>query len=974
MTNKVRLISLVTAASLCLTAFSACVPKAYTGELVINEIMSQNTTFLTDISGNCPDWVELYNPGDVDVSLNDWFISDEELDPAKYQLPDIILKAGGYCVVFCDGEDRYDPETGEIHASFNVSSSGEKLFLMSKSGKTSEAEVGESLSDISYGRVEDGSAADTAYMWFASPTPGAKNEGRYSALAADVVEKTESALLITEFSSANSETLPSPDGACYGFVTVKNITEEEVKLNGYCLSDKSSKAEKWHFPSSMTLAAGESLTLWCSGLNTQDGEEVHTNFKLNSYDSELLLSLAGSVMQTVPLTAVPEGIGAVVDVADTALIKYKRLGSDKLFETYEEACTVESIGVCINEVSSVKGNGAKEDYDWIELYNPTDEDIDLAGWSLSDSNDEKTRFTFEDEEIEAGGYLLIYCAGENPETTKKNSIYASFRLDTAGETVYLTNSDGVTVDIFTTGKLRSAVTSGRGLDGAGKRVFFSTPTPGKANAEESYSGYAFTPVLSHDGGFVEAGTEITVASSEGGVTYRYTTDGSIPSSSSPEFKGITVRANTVLRVKAFKGGKISSDEVTVTYLLSSENVSGLPVVCLASDPDGLFSQDTGIFAYGDSYSSSFPYSGANFWQDWEREANFEYYINGQKAVSVLAGIKVFGQYSRAYDQKSVAVYFRGDYGTDSVTYPFFEDNDHTTLTSLVLRAGGQDQNMTRIRDAYCSQLMKGNTSLVFQDWQPIVVYINGEYWGFYGLREKINAEWLGMYGGVDGENLDLIKGNRSAKSGTNEAWMELREYVNSHDLSKDEYYRYVESQVDIDNFIDYLITEIFFCNGDTGNVKFYRERSDTGKWRWIMFDFDMTLRNESLWNSYNAFEKLINPNGHGSGNSFYTHLQCGLMENDEFRDKFSARFAELLNTVYMPDNMKAELDRMIAMVDGEMERHCDKWGKPETYEDWRTEVDNLYRIIAGRRDHVKKQLIEFMDLSDSEAKELFPND
>ena len=205
--------------------------------------------------------------------------------------------------------------------------------------------------------------------------------------------------------------------------------------------------------------------------------------------------------------------------------------------------------------------------------------------------------------------------------------------------------------------------------------------------------------------------------------------------------------------------------------------------------------------------------------------NFEYFVDGEKVIDELAGIKVYGQYSRAYDQKSVAVYFRSDYGNDHVTYPFFENCDHTVFGCLLLRAGGQDQNMTRIRDAFAAQVMKGHTSLVFQDWQPVAVYINGEYWGYFDLRERINAEWLGTYAGVDGNNLDLIKGNSNAKAGSNDEYLALVHYAATHDLKDPTYYDYVANRVDIDNFIDYLITEIFFANGDTGNIN--KEKAKT---------------------------------------------------------------------------------------------------------------------------------------------------
>lgn len=968
-----RLTAALLAAAVLFPLLTAC-QSTGVGKLLINEVMSRNTSFLTDASGATPDWLELYNPGDTDVSLKGWFLSDDQLDPDKYAFPDVTVKAGGYRVVFCDGQNYYDPETDELHASFNLSSAGETIYLLSRNGRLDSVEVGEGLSDVSYGRVEEGTNAEQ-YRWFAAPTPGEKNSGTYAETAKDVQKTVTAALQITAYSHANAATLPAPDGGYYGYVDVTNITAAPVSLSGYCLSDSEGNREKWHLPASRSLTPGETLRVWCSGEDTvkEDGT-VHTNFKFNNRDTVLSLSLAGTVVQSLALTEEAEGLCRIVDADDPDLWYYCRIAGTTLSETADGAATPAEIGLVISEASSVKGNGATEDHDWVELYNATDTDIDLSGWSLSDDPDDRTLYTFEDVTIRAGAYKLVYCVGSDPTADKKGSLYAGFKLDAAGETVYLTDPKGITTDLFTVGKLRKGVSSGReGNKATTQRVFFDKPTPGEENASVIYTGYVRKPVLSETDGFVTVGTTVTVTSQEGGVTLRYTTDGSEPTASSPAFDALTVNKTTVLRVRAFADGKLPSDTATATYLLGEGH--DMPVVCLTADPDDLFSTESGILVKGDHYSSSFPYSGANFWQDWEREANFAYFVEGEKVIDNNVGIKVFGQYSRAYDQKSLAVYFRGDYGADSVSYPFFENSDHTTLCSLVLRAGGQDQGMTRIRDAFCSQVMKGSSSLVFQDWAPVAVYLNGQYWGYFDLREKINAEWLSMYAGIRDENsVDLIKGNRTAKAGTNEAYLELLDYVKSHDLSKDEYYDYVAGKVDIDNYIDYLITEIFFCNGDTGNVKFYCEKSDTGKWRWIMFDFDMTLRNEALWNRYDMFENLFNPSGHGAGNSFSSTLQCGLLKNDEFEEKFIQRFAELLNSNFRPEYMRPILDDMIAQIDSEMPRHCDRWGKPETYEDWQEEVDNLYRIVDGRREHVKKQLIEYFDLSDSEVARLFPED
>ena len=140
--------------------------------------------------------------------------------------------------------------------------------------------------------------------------------------------------------------------------------------------------------------------------------------------------------------------------------------------------------------------------------------------------------------------------------------------------------------------------------------------------------------------------------------------------------------------------------------------------------------------------------------------------NGIPDVRVVGGRKqVYGgtpPLSRAYDQKSMAIHLRDKYGKNEITYPFFKDNDVTTLSHLVLRAGGQDQKQTRIRDAFCAQVMKGHTTLAIMDWTPVALYINGQYWGFYDLREKINEDYFASHEGLDIDGMTIIKGDSRA--------------------------------------------------------------------------------------------------------------------------------------------------------------------------------------------------------------------
>ena len=265
--------------------------------------------------------------------------------------------------------------------------------------------------------------------------------------------------------------------------------------------------------------------------------------------------------------------------------------------------------------------------------------------------------------------------------------------------------------------------------------------------------------------------------------------------------------------------------------------------------------------------------------------------------------------------------------------------------------------------------MKGQSSLIYMDWQPVALYVNGEYFGFYSLREKINESYLQSHLGIDENNVDIIKGNTIVLEGTIDNYASLIEYVKTHDLSNPEYYKVVENWVDIDNYIDYLISEIYFSNGDTGNVKFYRERKDGAKWQWVMFDFDMTLRNDVT--SANSIGKLFNPAGHGSGNMFSSVLQVNLLKNETFKNKFIERYAFLLNNVFVAERMTTILDGMVSKIDSEIPYTCERWGKPASYDNWKAHINTLRNNINTRRKIVVNEMKSFLNISEERIAELF---
>ena len=184
--------------------------------------------------------------------------------------------------------------------------------------------------------------------------------------------------------------------------------------------------------------------------------------------------------------------------------------------------------------------------------------------------------------------------------------------------------------------------------------------------------------------------------------------------------GITIRA------KSFQENYISRFSKTRNYSFNS--YSELPIIHLVSDDYNLFDEDYGIYAYGNDYNNNYPYFGANFWQDWERPVHISMYENNELVIDQNAGIKIFGAYSRGWDQKSLAIYARSQYGKGNIEYPIFEDLNYDTFESLVLRNSGNDWMRSNMRDAAITSLMKGS-GLDYQSFRTVSTYINNTYWG-----------------------------------------------------------------------------------------------------------------------------------------------------------------------------------------------------------------------------------------------------
>jgi spore coat protein CotH len=277
--------------------------------------------------------------------------------------------------------------------------------------------------------------------------------------------------------------------------------------------------------------------------------------------------------------------------------------------------------------------------------------------------------------------------------------------------------------------------------------------------------------------------------------------------------------------------------------------------------------------------------------------------------------------------------------------------------------------MTKIRDAFIHKSVKDVIDIEVMDSRPCVVYINGEYWGLYTIREKVNEDYLASHQGVDPKQVDVLVYNGTVMAGSNEAYKALVEFVATHDLRIQENYDYVASQVDIDNLIDYLVIQSYFGNTDSGNIKFWRDQNG-GKWRWFLYDMDWALFMSTY--EWNNIAQIFNPDGMGFDDWIDTTLHVSLMENDQFREEFIQRYALYMNTYFTPERLLSLYDAMIAEIASEMPRHRARWPRPSGVAKWEDHVASTRQIIIEKPEIEKQNLKFFFGLNDEEMQALFP--
>jgi len=643
--------------------------------------------------------------------------------------------------------------------------------------------------------------------------------------------------------------------------------------------------------------------------------------------------------------------------------------------------------------------------DWVELYNSGPEAVNLLGYGLTDNPSSPFKWTFPSRVIAPGEFLLVFCSDKN--RLSGPYLHTSYKISAGGETIALTDPQGQRVDTMPPVSLLTDRSYGRKPDGDANLVFFLDPTPGAANTTEGYTSFLRAPSLLPAAGFYTADVSVSAIAYDPDVTIRYTTDGSTPTESSPVLTpplAVSGRAGqtpvlaminhtapeappwvawnppvgdvfmgTVVRARAFKEGSAPSPVATSTYFVDPGMPTRytLPVISVVTDAANLYDYNTGIYVPGVNYDPADFYNTGNYMMNgsaWERPVHVEFFeTGGQLKFSQDAGARIHGGGSSVNPQKSLRLYADGYSDSGEFRYKIFPTRWMTGYTRFILRSSGNDWLSTLFRDGLIQGLMEG-TEVDLQAYRPSIVFINGEFWGIHNLRERYDKYYIESHHGE--EDVDLLESTGEVDEGDRVAWQALQYHLWTHDLRDSDAYDYVENRVDLENFIDYNLIEIYCGNTDwpAVNSRYWRPRTPDGKWRWMLYDtdsgFGLTKGDRAYEHDTLAFAATMArpehyyPNGEG-----FTRLLRKLLRNTAFRARFINRMADLLNSRLAPDTVVAQIDAKQAAILPHMQEHLNRWARPDTLANWNTRVETMRNFARERPAYLRQHSVKFFGLT-----------
>lgn len=642
--------------------------------------------------------------------------------------------------------------------------------------------------------------------------------------------------------------------------------------------------------------------------------------------------------------------------------------------------------VVINEVmysnSTTLFDNSGESPDWIELYNRTDSTINLQGWSLTDDSLKEHFWEFPSVNILPHSYIIVFASGKDSKNSEE--LHADFKLEAVKENIYLYKQQ-VLQNYFNAQCVPKDLSLGYKNDGAGE-ICVLHPTPLQTNNFSQTVDIHYNPdkiTFNLESGLYENPISLELKTLDSTSVIYYTTNGEEPDEEGTKYeapiyiKNRTDEENvysnirtsglwrkpenkvfksTPIRVVAYNNGCKATEIINKTYFIDT-NISqrySVPIVSIITNPDNLFDKKKGIYVFGNNRNC------LQHGKKWEREAYIEYFdTNSNIRIQQNIDMRIHGGTSRAAPQKSLRIIAKNKYGINSFNYAFFKDKSTITSFKTLLLRSSRDWTYTLFKDELCQYLVK-DMNIDNAAANPVIVFINGEYWGVHSLREYQDINYLQTNYNTTDTLFDIISYNGDsgilADEGTLTEYNELIHFIENNSLEDDANFETVCKYIDIHNVIDYFIAESYFGNSDfpKKNLKMWKStQNENSQWRYLFYDCDGCM----IRTNYNLTDEYVNNNS-----TLYeypewsTFIVRNLFLNKKFQEMYVQRFYYHLNTTFNPARVISTIEEFEKIYNPLVVEHTLRWKLPEDYRKWKSNVEGMKQFAMQRPAQIIKEL------------------
>ena len=620
--------------------------------------------------------------------------------------------------------------------------------------------------------------------------------------------------------------------------------------------------------------------------------------------------------------------------------------------------------------------------DWIELYNSSTSAVDIGGWHLSDKETKPEKWEIPmGTMIPANGHRVFLCSGRDQFVN--GEYHTNFKLAQTkdNEIVLLSDASGTVVESFSMELTLVEHSRCRSTDGGTDWVVSTAPSFGTSNdSAPQVTGYTQTPTIELPAGFYQGFQKVAIMNNEPNSILRYTTDGTNPTAISQEYTdSLDVNFTQVIKAQSFSNdamilpGKMDFS----TYFIDEEY--SLAVFSVAADQ---------VIELANGNGPLIPIGSLEYFNtDKEREA------------TSFGSLNRHGQDSWVLDHRSLDWVSRDEMGySKAVNAPLFSYSDRDEYQKFMFRNSGDDNypaindgqhdGSAHIRDEYVQHLAKkGGMKLDTRENERVILFLNGQYWGVYGMRErpvdhdytdeyydqgKYDVQYLSTWGGTE-----IEYGGQQAQTD----WENLRDFILDNDMSIDANYKIADDSINLVSMIDYFIVNLNVVASDwlNYNTGWWRGRNPDGdhkKWGYILWDLDATFDYYINYSGVPNISPDADPcdlediadfmdgffGGFGYPEDVGQHEKILLKlldENETFKQLYYSRYADMMNTVFTCENMITTLDSMIAVIEPEMPRQIQRWGG--TMNEWESNVQDLKDFINARCELLDDGMLECYD-------------